>query len=381
MSREEIRKNVERKLYAESMGRCMNPDCQEELFKDNGDIIEKAHIIPYCDTADNSFKNLIVLCPNCHTNYDKNNSFSSEQVKSWKQIRKDEFDRLFSKKYATFDDLSSEVVPLLLENKTIYENYYVDDKKELWNKFEGKILANNRKLSKMLKQNLNLIQRHPIESYSNLKFVYSFLAHIEEFESTRLEEEKNRHILFPREINSIFGISPVRDSILPSVESLEALIKELNDQDKFECIVMGNDDPYILLSEEGKSVKIFLHDTPILRQLYFNYNCFRTVKVRLESLNFALKYINSRKISFKFLNSNNLREVLVNGIKIIFIYEYCLSKVELMQLSPEVNCVIVNLHNWNGRSCISKEAYDLSNKMSVTLLTMDDFYGYINELK
>ena len=32
---------VERKLYAESMGRCMSPDCQEELFKDNGDISEK----------------------------------------------------------------------------------------------------------------------------------------------------------------------------------------------------------------------------------------------------------------------------------------------------------------------------------------------------
>lgn len=381
MSREEISENVKRRLYAESMGRCMKPDCQEELFKENGDIIEKAHIIPYCDTVDNSFENLIVLCPNCHTNFDKNTSFSSEEVKSWKQIRKDEFDKLFSKKYSTFDDLSSEVVPLLLENKTIYENYYVDGKKELWNKFEGKILANNRKLSKILKQNLDLIQRHPNELYSNLEFVYSFIAHIDEFEATRLDEEKNRHVLFPRELNSMFGISSVRDSILPSAESLEALINELHDQGKFETILMGNDDPYILLNEHGKSVKIFLYDTPKLRQLYFDYNCFRTVKVRLESLNFALKYINSRKISFEFSNYNNLREVFVNGIKMIFIYEYCLSKVKLMQLSPEANCVIVNLHNWNGRSCISKEAYDLSNKISVTLLTMDDFYEYINELK
>lgn len=32
MSREPISENVKRKLYAESMGRCMNPDCQDELF-------------------------------------------------------------------------------------------------------------------------------------------------------------------------------------------------------------------------------------------------------------------------------------------------------------------------------------------------------------
>mgnify|MGYP000476599993 FL=1 len=41
MSRKEISENVKRKLYAESMGRCMNPHCQKELFRINGDIIEK----------------------------------------------------------------------------------------------------------------------------------------------------------------------------------------------------------------------------------------------------------------------------------------------------------------------------------------------------
>ena len=77
----EISEHIQRKLYAESMGRCMNPDCQEELFKDNGDIIEKAHIIPFCDSTDNSYENLIVLCPNCHTNFDKNSAFSIDEVK------------------------------------------------------------------------------------------------------------------------------------------------------------------------------------------------------------------------------------------------------------------------------------------------------------
>mgnify|MGYP000458902380 CR=1 FL=1 len=37
---------IKRKLYAESMGRCMNPSCQRELFCKNGDIIERLILIP-----------------------------------------------------------------------------------------------------------------------------------------------------------------------------------------------------------------------------------------------------------------------------------------------------------------------------------------------
>lgn len=262
MTREPISENVKRKLYAESMGRCMNPDCQNELFQNKGDIIERAHIIPYCETADNSFENLIILCPTCHKKFDKNSSFSPEEVKNWKQIRKEEFDRIFSKKYTTFDELKREVVPLLLENKTIYENYYLKDKKELWDKFEAKILANNRKLKRLFEQNLDLIQRHPNKSYSNLEYIYSFMLHVDEFEITRFDKEKSRQVLFPIEINSMFGIIPVKDFMLPSTESLEDLITKLNEQGKFETIVIGNDDPYIQLLEDGKSKKVFLNDTP-----------------------------------------------------------------------------------------------------------------------
>lgn len=381
MSREPISENVKRKLYAESMGRCMNPDCQDELFQNKGDIIEKAHIIPYCETVDNSFENLIILCPTCHKKFDKISLFSSEEVKNWKLIRKKEFDRIFSKKYTTFAELKKEVVPLLLENKTIYENYYLKDKKELWDKFEAKILVNNRKLKRLFEQNLDLIQRHPNKSYSNLEYIYSFMLHVDEFETTRFDEEKSRQILFPKEINSMFGITPVRDFMLPWTETLEELITKLNEQEKFESVVIGNDSPYIQFLEDGKSKKVFLDDTPRLRQLYFEYHCIGRAKVRLKSLNFALKYMNSKKVGFKFLNYNNLREVTVYGTKIIFVYEYCLSQVELLQLSPEENSVIVNLHNWNGECCISGAAYELSRKLNVTLLTMNNFYVYINEIK
>ena len=122
MSRIKIDRLVERRLYSEAMGRCMNPNCQVELFINDGDMIEKAHIDPYCETKDNAFENLVILCPNCHTNFDKNHLFTEEQIREWKRIRQEENDRFFSKKFSTFNELQREVVPLLLDNKSIFEN-------------------------------------------------------------------------------------------------------------------------------------------------------------------------------------------------------------------------------------------------------------------
>ncbi|MDR7247353.1 HNH endonuclease signature motif containing protein [Bacillus pumilus] len=376
-----ISTKVERRICAESMGRCMNPDCKVELFKDSGDIMEKAHIIPYCDTKDNSYENLIILCPNCHTNFDKNSAFSAGEVEKWKQIRKAEFERFFSKEYDTFEDLKSEVAPLLSHNQEIFENYYSENQRDLWGIFEGVILSNNRMIRSILKHNTKLIQNHSQESYSNLAIVQKFMLHIDEFEATRLSKEKIRHVLFPSEINSLFGIEPLVKDFMPSVESIESLIAVLQNKGEFELIVLGVDNPYIQVIKDSTSEKIYLNDTPRLRQMYYDYNCFRKVNVRFESLNYALKYIKSRGLNFNFLNINNLKEVKVNGIKIVFVYEYCLSKIKLLQLSPEEKCAVLNLHNWNGESCISSDAYEIAKEMKVTLLTMDKFYGYINSIK
>jgi HNH endonuclease len=376
-----ISTNVERRIYAESMGRCMNPKCKIELFKEHGDIMEKAHIIPYCDTKDNSFENLIILCPNCHTNFDKNSAFSAHDVDKWKELRKEEFNSFFSEEYDSFEDLKSAVSPLLLDNKFIFENYYLEDFKDLWNVFEGKILSNNRTLKQILCRNSNLIQNHSNDSYSNLALVQKFILHIDEFEATRVNREKIRRVLFPEEINSLFGIEPLEGYILPSVESIESLLEVLQDNEQYETIVLGVERPYIQIKKDNISERIYLSDTPRLRQIYYDYNCFKKVNVRFESLNYALKVVKSRGIKFDFDDITNLKEARVNGVKIVFVYEYCLSKVKLLQLAPEGKSVILNLHNWNGESCISTEAYELAKEMKVKLLTMDNFYGYINSIK
>ena len=148
-------------------------------------------------------------------------AFGADEVKRWKQARREELDRIFSEKRSNFDDLKKRVVPLLLENRTIFENYYLGDERVLWDKMEPKILVNNRKLKVLLESNIGLFQSHSLKEYSNVECVRLFIAHIDEFETTRLDVEKCRKILYPVKIYSIFGIEPLQESLLPSTESLE----------------------------------------------------------------------------------------------------------------------------------------------------------------
>lgn len=380
MGRIEIQENVKRRLYAESMGRCMNPNCRKELLSKNGDIIEKAHIVPYCETADNTFENLVVLCPNCHTEFDKNQAFSAEEVLSWKQIRQHEINQFFGKKFSSFVELKEAVTPLLLENKAIYENYYLSGERALWDKFENRVLINNKQLKTLIENNLNLFQRNIEKEYSNLEIAQQYLLHISEFEATRDDSEKTRKVLFPEKINSLFEIAPVQDSIFPSVESLEELIKALSASGKQIRVVLGVDSPCLFVNEDEKRDIIYLDDAPRIRQLYNDYHCFRRPVVRLDSLNFALMYIHKRNLDFSFLVNDNVREININGVHMIFVYEYCLSKAKLFQMSPAAGSVIVNLHRWNGDKSISEEAYDASEILDVKLLTMNAFYGFIRAL-
>ena len=378
MNRKAIAENVKRRLWAESMGRCMNPDCRAELFIKNSDIMEKAHIGAYYETEDNSYENLIVLCPNCHKKFDKTGFVDENIVKQWKEIRRNELEKFFSVELSSFEQLKEKVVPFLSENYSIYKSYYLSGNKSLWDKFEPQILSNNEKLKLLFENNRTLFQQHSYKEYSNLELIQKFITHVDEFKITRDDGEKLREVLFPQEINSIFGIMPVTDYILPSTESMEELIKVLRKENLIDEVMLGIDRPYILLKNREK---IFMDDTPRVRQLYYDNSCFRKTGVRLESLNFALKYLRSRNINFTYVNQDSLREIKVNDINIVFVYEYCLSRTFLSSMSPKPNYVIVNLHNWNGLCCISREALNLADNFEVKLLTMDEFYGYINEIK
>ena len=73
--------STKRRLWAESMGHCMNPDCQVELVTDGVSIGQMAHIKEHADSGAVSFDNLLLLCANCHTGIDETSTQSCLESK------------------------------------------------------------------------------------------------------------------------------------------------------------------------------------------------------------------------------------------------------------------------------------------------------------
>ncbi|MFN8368425.1 MAG: HNH endonuclease signature motif containing protein [Candidatus Kapaibacterium sp.] len=64
MNRPPIPTNLRRQVLVEAGHRCAIPSCRMTT-------IEIAHIVPYSKVKEHKFENLIALCPNCHTRFDK----------------------------------------------------------------------------------------------------------------------------------------------------------------------------------------------------------------------------------------------------------------------------------------------------------------------
>lgn len=78
MSRDTIPASIKRAVLVEAGHRCAIPTCRATTT-------EIAHIVPWAETQDNSFENLIALCPNCHTRFDQKKEIDRLSVKMYKQ--------------------------------------------------------------------------------------------------------------------------------------------------------------------------------------------------------------------------------------------------------------------------------------------------------
>jgi hypothetical protein len=77
MERDPIPAQVKRAVLVEAGHRCAIPTCRATTT-------EIAHIVPWAETKDNSFENLIALCPNCHTRYDQKKEIDRLSMKMYK---------------------------------------------------------------------------------------------------------------------------------------------------------------------------------------------------------------------------------------------------------------------------------------------------------
>lgn len=75
--RKALPQKMKDRILVESGHRCAIPTCRTILT-------QNAHIYPLHKKQDDSFENLIALCPNCHFRYDVKNDISLEQMRMYK---------------------------------------------------------------------------------------------------------------------------------------------------------------------------------------------------------------------------------------------------------------------------------------------------------
>lgn len=125
-----------KKLWGKAAGRCSL--CEMNLLpilEQSPEMIgEMAHIIGYKKDAargdaeqqyDNSYNNLILLCPTCHTKVDKaEHVFTVDVLKCKKQTWENKVEeRLLGRAPDTLPELCREIVRLLAENYEIWHGY------------------------------------------------------------------------------------------------------------------------------------------------------------------------------------------------------------------------------------------------------------------
>jgi len=78
MDRDTVPAEIRRKVLVEAGHRCAIPTCQATTT-------EIAHINSWAQSQDNSFENLIALCPNCHTRYDQKREIDRKAMQMYKR--------------------------------------------------------------------------------------------------------------------------------------------------------------------------------------------------------------------------------------------------------------------------------------------------------
>ena len=378
-SRPAVPINVERSLWAESMGVCMNPECNTNLIGETS-IGDMAHIIPHADGGPPTVDNLLMLCRNCHRQVDGVRDDGTEQMlRLWKRNRNLEIRLRFSSRCQNFRQLQDLIVPLLERNADIFREYgpgtLSEDLHHLWVRFEPELISNNARILALLKANHQLL--HP----QNNEIVTSFDIHVKEFNNTRGDYRGVRSSLFPEQLLSIFGVSPARETRpVSNLSALQNLIKHLTDRGHLQDIRL-EPDPVLTYTGPNGIEALYLDDMPRVSQVYWTGNFYRpvTTELRLESLIFFAKWLANNEIQYSLTDPCNLAEMLLcNKYAVVLAYEYCLTVSTLYQIRYRDNLIVVNLYNWNGE-CITDEARDYAAGQGFHVLTQGEFFRFAHQ--
>jgi hypothetical protein len=214
-----------KKLWGLSAGHCNFPGCGIDCipFLKNEDIVvigEMAHIIarkaggPRGEKGkeeDNTYDNLILLCPTHHTLIDKaSENYSIDEIKEWKnQYEKKVADALLAPKYSNKKSMFDDIAKILIKNKAIWIQFGPESDEAKSNPYSNlynvwslrkidTVIPNNKRIINFIKENEELLSR---DEYA---ICCSFINHAEVFEQSNISRLENAP-RFPREFEEMIN--------------------------------------------------------------------------------------------------------------------------------------------------------------------------------
>lgn len=218
-------------LWSNAAGRCSLPGCDKRLTVEQAaesapyTLGEMAHIkgkktrsnrydSAQTDEERDSYENLILLCPNHHTEIDKPENEAKYSV-AWLQAEKMQHEQrilaaLTSKTITTLGDLKDSIAILLAENRQAWSMYGPNSKlaevnphsneiHEVWKSERlSTIVPNNRAITRLLTEHRSMFARNNQEAISK------FISHSKSYEKWVQDEVSYQAVdRFPIEFEAL----------------------------------------------------------------------------------------------------------------------------------------------------------------------------------
>ncbi|PCF94104.1 HNH endonuclease [Vreelandella nigrificans] len=228
-NRKHIPAETKLRLFSKAAGHCQHPDCLEPLFpaEMGGDkhIAEMAHVIPHGKTGPrhderpagefeaDSFENLILLCPTCHTIIDKDSGgYSRSTLLGWKSNHLAALaNRQGIRSYDERGQVRDAVITAMTENKAVWNEFAPSDgasfeydpeseTAKTWvQRMRGVILPNHFRIQAIIKAN-----RHHMTEAEQQTFA-RYQEHVRGLSERHVCGVAGGAIRYPAEMDEIFA--------------------------------------------------------------------------------------------------------------------------------------------------------------------------------
>jgi len=157
------------------------------------------------------YRNLILLCPTCHTIIDKaEEEYPDSTILEWKRTHREKIAERFAViEYSSRNLACSAVLPKLNENRTIFLQYGPETDGRfnpesslpiIWRrKIQSTILPNNRHILHVLDANQKYLKDQEFETLE------AFRQHVDDFEAYHLGISDEHGSQFPSAMSQILG--------------------------------------------------------------------------------------------------------------------------------------------------------------------------------